>query len=95
LHPGCGSWLLRPAAERAVCGHVRWFLVARCSGDRSALRDCLNARRRRYDATLRTLTVVLITIDDDFDSSDEVGLEHLATDDGKKACQAAYESAKG
>ena len=42
---------------------------------------------------MRTLTVVLITIGDDFDSSDEIGLEHPATNDGTKACLSTYESA--
>jgi hypothetical protein len=68
---------------------IRWFLVARCSGDRSALRDCLTARRRRYDATVRTLTVVLITIGDDSGSSDDIRLEYPSTEDGTKACQTA------
>lgn len=37
----------------------------------------------------------LIEVGDEFESGDEIWLEYLATDDGTKACQAAYESASG
>jgi hypothetical protein len=81
--------------QRRNAPAVAMFLVACCSGDRSALRDCLTARRRRYDAIVRTLNVVLITIGDDFDSSDDIWLEYLATEGGTEACLSAYESANG
>jgi hypothetical protein len=67
-------------------------LVAGCSGDRSALCDRLTARRR-CDPIARTLSVVLTTIGDDFDSFDDIGLKHLSTDDGTKTCLSTYESA--
>ncbi len=37
----------------------------------------------------------LLAVGDDFDNSDDIWLEYLATDDGTKACQSAYESASG
>lgn len=46
------------------------------------------------DLTEEEITA-LIEVGDEFESGDEIWLEYLATDDGTKACQAAYESASG
>ena len=37
----------------------------------------------------------LMAIGEEFESEDDLWLEYLATDDGTKACQAAYESVNG
>ncbi|MEA3511881.1 MAG: hypothetical protein U9R51_10645 [Actinomycetota bacterium] len=37
----------------------------------------------------------LLAVGDDFDSSDDIWLEYLATEDGTKACQTAYASSGG
>ncbi|MEA3510686.1 MAG: hypothetical protein U9R51_04545 [Actinomycetota bacterium] len=46
------------------------------------------------DLTEEEITA-LIEVGDEFENGDEIWLEYLATDDGTKACQTAYESASG
>lgn len=38
-------------------------------------------------------TEALLAVGEDFDNSDDIWLEYLATEDGTAACQSAYESA--
>jgi len=38
---------------------------------------------------------ILVAVGDEFENGDDIWLEYLTTDDGRKACQSAYESANG